>query len=74
MNNTVYGKIMEFLRNRIDVRLASNEKYYLEWTSKPNYMSHKMFDNGLVAINKSKVTLTLKDSVWCQIMIIKYSI
>ena len=50
---------MENLRNRIDVELASNKRDYLKWTSKPSYMSHKIFDNDLVAIRKNKVTLTL---------------
>ena len=30
MSNAVYGKIMEILRNRIDVRLVSNKKDYLK--------------------------------------------
>ena len=59
MNNAVYGKTMESFRNRIDVKLVSNKKDYLKWISKPSYMSHKIFDNDLVAIRKNKVTLTL---------------
>ena len=43
----------------IDVRLVSNKKDYLKWTSKPSYMSQKIFDNDLVAIRRSKVTLIL---------------
>ena len=31
---------MENLRNRINVKLVSNEKYYLKCTSKPSYMPH----------------------------------
>ena len=50
---------MENLRNRIDVKLVSNKKDYLKWTSKPSYMSHKIFDNDLVATRKNKATLTL---------------
>ena len=40
INNAVYGKTIENL-NRIDVRLVSNKKDYLKWTSKPSYMSQK---------------------------------
>ena len=57
MSNAAYGKTMENLRNRIDVKLVKNEKDFLKCTSKPNYMSHKIFDNNLVAIRKSKVSL-----------------
>ena len=64
MKNAVYGKTMENLRNRINVRLVSNKKEYLKWTSKPSYMSQKIFDNNLVAILKSKVTLTLQKPVY----------
>ena len=46
---------MENLKNRIDVKLVSNKKDYLKSTSKPNYMSHKVFDNDLTAINKAKL-------------------
>ena len=46
----------ENLRNRIDAKLVSNKKDYLKWTSKPSYMSHKVFDNDFVAIHKNKVT------------------
>ena len=59
MSNDVYGKIIENLRNRISVKPVSNKKCYLKWISKPSYMSHKMFDNDLVAICKNKVTSML---------------
>ena len=58
-NNTVYSKMMENLRNRIDVKLVKNKKDYLKCTSKPSYMSYKIFDNNLVATRKSKVSLKL---------------
>ena len=55
MNNYVYGKTMENLRSRINVKLVSSKKDYLKWTFKPSYMSHKIFDNDLVAIQKKKL-------------------
>ena len=50
---------MENLRNSIREKLLSSEKDFLKCTSKPSYMSHKTFDNNLVAIRKSKLALNL---------------
>ena len=41
---------MENLRNRINVKLVNSKKDYLKCTSKPGYMTQKIFDNNLVAI------------------------
>ena len=39
-------------RNSADVKLVNNKKDYLKRTSKPSYMSNKIFDNNLVAVHK----------------------
>ena len=49
-NNAIYGKAMENLGNRINIKLEKNEKGY--W----NYLSQKIFQDNLVAIQK-KLTL-----------------
>ena len=54
MDNAVYRKAMENMKNRSDVKLVNKEKEYLKCTTKPSYMLHKLFDNNLVAIRKSK--------------------
>ena len=59
MNNAVYGKTMEDVRNKIVLKLVSNKRDYLKWTYKPSYILHKIFENELVAILKNKVALTL---------------
>ena len=71
MNNAVYGKTMENLRNRIDVKFVSNKKDYLKWTSKPSYRSQKFFDNDLVATRKNKVTLTLSKTAYIGMCILE---
>ena len=73
MNNAVFGKIMENLRNIIDVRLASIKKGYLKWTSKPSYMLQKIFDKELVATLKSKITLTLNKPAYAGLGILDLS-
>ena len=39
--------------------MDGNGKDNLKWTLKPSYMPQKVFDNDLVAMRESKVTLTL---------------
>ena len=55
MNNAIYGKTTENVRNRIDLKVVNNKKDYLKCTSKPSYLSHKIFGNNLVAMRKSKL-------------------
>ena len=73
MNHAIYGKSMENLRIRIDVNLVSNEKDYLKCTSKPSYMSYKIFDNNLVGIRKSKVALRLNKPPYLEMFIFEMS-
>ena len=64
---------MENLRNRIYVKLVSNKKDYLKWTSKPSYMSHKIVDNDLAGIRKNKLTLTLNKPAYIGMCILELS-
>ena len=73
MNNVTYGKTMENLRNRINAKLANNEKFYLRCTSKPSYVSYKIFGNNLVAIRRRKVALKLNRPVYIGMCISEYS-
>ena len=59
MNNSVFGQTMENIRKRVDVRLVTDEKKLLKMTSKPTYVSSKIFNENLVAVYKIKETLTL---------------
>ena len=59
MNNSVFSKTMENLHKKVDVRLVTNEKKLLKLTSKPTYVSSKIFNKNLVAVHKIKETLTL---------------
>ena len=73
MNKAIYGKAMKILRNRIDVRLVNNEKEYLKCRSKSSYVSHKIFGNNLVELQKSKVALKLKKPVYIRMCILEFS-
>ena len=61
MINSVYGKPMEDLRKRINVRLVNNEKDFLKYTSRPTHTTHKIFGKNYAAIHEIKAVLMLKN-------------
>ena len=61
MNNVAFGKAMENIRNRIDAKLVSIKKLYLNSISKLRFMSQNIFENDLATIRKNKVLLMLTD-------------
>ena len=58
MINTVYGKTVENLQKRINVRLVNNKKDFLNYTSRPNHITHKIFGKNYAAIHEIKPVLT----------------
>ena len=73
MNNSVFGKTMENIRKRVDVRLVTDEKKLLKLTSKPTYVSSKIFNENLVAVHKIKETLTLNRPAYVGMCILDLS-
>ena len=64
MNNSVFGKTMENLRKRVDVRLVSDQNKLAKLVPKPT------FDETLVAVHKIKEVLTLDRSAYVGICIL----
>ena len=57
MINSVYGKSMENLRKRINVRMINNEEDFSKYTSKPTCITHKMVNKDYTAIHEIKPVL-----------------
>ena len=64
MINSVYGKTIENLRKRINVRLVNNGKGFLKYTRRPTYVGHKLFDKDYAAINEIKPILVLNKPIY----------
>ena len=66
MNNSVFGKTMENLRKRIRVDLVAtaDEDRLRRLIADPAYLSHKIFDESLVAIHSAKSTLKLNRPIY----------
>ena len=59
MINSLFGKTMENLRKRINVRVVSNENDFLKYTSRPTHITYIVFDKNYAAIHETKPVLTL---------------
>ena len=53
MNNSTYGKAMENLRKRINVRLANIAKEFLKYVSKPTFISQKIVSKDFAATHET---------------------
>ena len=73
MINSVYGKTMENLRKRINVRLVNNEKDFLKYTSRPTYITHKIFDKDYSAIHEIKSVLILSKPIYVGLTVLDLS-
>ena len=73
MNNSIFGKTMENLRKRVDVKPVTNEKKLDKLTSKPTYVSSKIFNENLMAVHKIKETLTLNRPAYVGMCILDLS-
>ena len=73
MNNSVFGKTMENLRKRQDIKLVTDEEQLLKWSSRPSFISCKIFNENLVAVHKTKTTLTLNRPAYVGMCILDLS-
>ena len=64
MINSVYGKTMENLRKRINVRFVNNKKDFLKYPSRSTYVTHKLFHKNFAAIHEIKPVLILNKPIY----------
>ena len=73
MNNSVFGKTMENIRKRVDVRLVVDQKKLFKLVCKPAYVNSKIFNEDLVVVHKIKETLTLDRPAYVGMCILNFS-
>ena len=73
MNNSVFGKTMENIRNRVDVRLVNNQDKAKKLISKPNLKHWTRFDENLIGVHLKRIKLTFNKPVYCGMAILDLS-
>ena len=73
MNNSVFGKTMENIRNRVNVKLVDAGEQFKKLAAKPNYNSRKIFNENLVSVHMKKTSLTMNKPVYLGMSILDLS-
>ena len=73
MNNSVFGKTMENVRNDRDIKLMTSEKRRKLLVSEPNYHSCKKFSDHLMAIEMKKTRVKINKSLYLGMTILDIS-
>ena len=63
MNNSVFEKMMENIRNHKDMKLVTSDKKYLKYVMKPNFEDSHPFSKPLFAVEMGKREITMNKPV-----------
>ena len=58
-NNSIFGKLLEQKRKRIDLKLATSETYFDNLVSRPNFTGIKVLNDNMAAISLQKPKIVL---------------
>lgn len=64
MNNSVFGKTMENVRNRCDVKLVNNNKKLNKLTAKPTFKYEKKVNDYLSIVEMTKTNVKLEKPIY----------
>ena len=73
MNNSVFGKALENIRNMVDIGLISSDKVAQKLAAKPNYDHCTIFDENLIAVRMKKTQIYFDKPVYLGMSILDLS-
>ena len=73
MNNAVFGKTMENIRNRVDIHLVTNKKEARKLIKQTNYQHRTIFSKNLAAIHMKRKKIKFNKPVYLGMCILDLS-
>ena len=73
MNNSVFGKTMENIRNRVDIRLLNDRRKAEKLSAKPNFKHLTIFNENLISIHMKRSKIFFNKPVYCGMAILDLS-
>ena len=72
-NNAIFGKSIENLMNKIDVKIVTTRKQYLKWSFRSTLKRKQLFHNGAITIEKEKYRIIFNKPIYIGISILSLS-
>ena len=73
MNNSMFGKTIENIRKRVNIKLVTTQDSLRKLAAKPNYDSFIIFDENLVTVRMKHTKLTFNKPVYLGMSILDLS-
>ena len=73
MNNSVFGKTMENIRNRVNIKLVNDRDKAKKLAAKPNFKHLNIFCEELIAVHMKKTSLIFNKPVYLGMRILDLS-
>src|SRR5688572_3333701 len=73
MNNCVFGKTIESIENRVDIKLVTSQEQAIKLTAKTSYDSRTIFDENLIAIHMKRTKLYYNKPIYLGMSILDLS-
>ena len=73
MNNSIFGKTLENIRNRVYIRLIPSDKVAQTLAAKPTYDHCTIFDENFIAVHMRKTKLYFNKPVYLGMSILDLS-
>ena len=73
MNNSVFGKTMENIEKRVNVKLVTTKEKAMKLSSNPNFESFTIFDENLIAIHMKREKLYYNKPIYLGMCILDLS-
>ena len=64
MNNSIFGKTMENIRNHKDMKLVTSEQKYQKYVMEPNFKNGHPFSKYLFAVEMGKTKIKMNKPVY----------
>ena len=73
MINSVFGKTMENIRNRKDIKLVTSKQQALKLIARPNFKNRTIFTENLISVHMGKTKLVFNKPVYVGMCILDVS-